>query len=316
VIPRLGSIYDEPFADSSQIPTYLVSDLARRDVIVSLSGDGGDEIFGGYDRYRWLPRTARRFQKVPALARRALAKSLLAVPPRAVDLAVRPLPARRRPRIPSVKLAKFVSIAQLDDPAAMYAELVTHWNEPDSLVVGARSVDTLVDHAEDWPQVGGLENLLMALDTRTYLPDDILVKLDRATMAVGLEARVPLLDYRVVEWAAALPPEAKIVDGQSKHLLRRILRDYVPDEVMDRPKTGFGVPLGEWLRGPLRGWAEELLAPSRLAGEGFLHAEPVQTMWREHQGRRRDWEFHLWDVLMFQSWQESTAAPIHIVASA
>ena len=316
VIPHLGTMYDEPFADSSQIPTYLVAQLARRDVTVSLSGDGGDELFGGYDRYRWLPRTARRFQKVPASARRALAKGLLAVPPRAVDLAVRPLPARHRPRIPSVKLAKFASIAQLDNPAAMYAELVTHWNEPESVVVGARSVDTLVDHAEEWPQVGGLENLLMALDTRTYLPDDILVKLDRATMAVGLEGRVPLLDHRVVEWAAALPPKAKIVHGEGKHLLRRILRGYVPDEVVDRPKTGFGVPLGEWLRGQLRPWAEELLSPSRLADESYLRPEPVLTMWSEHQSGRRDWEYHLWDVLMFQSWLEAAAPATQVTEPA
>jgi len=313
VIPQLGTMYDEPFADSSQIPTHLVSQLARRDVIVTLSGDGGDEVFGGYDRYRWLPRTARRFQKVPAAARRALAKGLLAVPPRAVDAAVRPLPVRYRPRIPSVKLAKFAAIARLDDPAAMYATLVTHWNSPEDLVVGTRSADTLVDHAEQWPQVGGLENLLMALDTCTYLPDDILVKLDRATMAVGLEGRVPLLDYRVVEWAAALPPRTKIVDGESKHLLRRILRGYVPDEVINRPKTGFGVPLGEWLRGQLRPWAEELLAPSRLAAEGHLRPEPVQAMWGEHQAGRRDWGYHLWDILMFQSWLDA-ATPAAQVA--
>jgi asparagine synthase (glutamine-hydrolysing) len=234
---------------------------------------------------------------------------MLAVPPRAIDLAVRPLPPRHRPRIPSVKLAKFASIAALDDPAAMYAELVTHWRQPTDTVVGAKSADTLVDHADLWPQVGGLENLLMALDTITYLPDDILVKLDRATMAVGLEGRVPFIDYRVVEWAAALPPRAKIVDGESKHLLRQVLRRYVPDDAINRPKSGFGVPIGEWLRGPLRSWAEDLLAPARLDREGFLRAEPVQAMWREHQAGRRDWEYHLWDVLMFQSWLESTSAP-------
>ena len=316
LIPRLGSIYDEPFADSSQIPTYLVSELARRDVIVSLSGDGGDELFGGYNRYRWLPRAARRFQRAPANIRRAFAKGLLAVPPRAVDLAVRPLPARYRPRLPSMKLAKFASIAQLDDAASMYATVVTHWTDPAAAVIGAQEVDTVVDHAETWPQVGGLENLLMALDTVTYLPDDILVKLDRATMAVSLEGRVPLLDHRVVEWAAGLPPQAKIVNGQSKHLLRRVLRNYVPADVIDRPKSGFGVPIGEWLRGPLRSWAEELLTPARLTDEGFLRPEPVQQMWSEHQAGRRDWEYHLWDVLMFQSWLESTHSGRQVVASA
>jgi asparagine synthase (glutamine-hydrolysing) len=222
---------------------------------------------------------------------------------------VRPLPASKRPRIAALKVAKFASIAQLDDPADMYAELVTHTNDAGAAVIGASAVDTLVDHPGSWPEAGGLENLLMALDTVTYLPDDILVKLDRASMAVSLEGRVPFLDHTVVEWAAALPVEAKIANGQSKHLLRRILRRYVPDDVINRPKSGFGVPLGAWLRGPLRPWAEDLLAPSRLAGEGFLHSEPVQAMWTEHQAGRRDWEYHLWDVLMFQSWLESSAAP-------
>jgi asparagine synthase (glutamine-hydrolysing) len=266
-------------------------------------------VFGGYERYRWLPRTARRFQRVPARARRAFSRALLAVPPRAVDTAVKPLPASRRPRIAALKVAKFASIAQLDDPADMYAELVTHTNDAEAMVIGAGAVDTLVDHPDVWPQVGGLENLLMALDTVTYLPDDVLVKLDRASMAVSLEGRVPFLDHRVVEWAAALPAETKIVHGESKHLLRQVLRRYVPDKVINRPKSGFGVPLGEWLRGPLRPWAEDLLSPARLDHEGFLRSEPVERIWSEHQAGRRDWEYHLWDVLMFQSWLESTAAP-------
>jgi asparagine synthase (glutamine-hydrolysing) len=309
VIPKLATIYDEPFADSSQIPTFLVSELARADVTVSLSGDGGDEVFGGYDRYRWLPRVVRRLERLPNRARAAAASGLLAVPPRMVDAAMRPLPSRYRPRIPSVKLAKLASILRLDAPSAMYAGLVTQWDDPLDVVIGAADAGTIVDRPEEWGQVGGLENLLMMLDTATYLPDDILTKLDRASMAVGLEGRVPLVDFHLVEWAAALPPRAKIREDQSKHLLRAVLRTYVPDSVIDRPKSGFGVPIGAWLRGPLKPWADDLLSPARLRAQGYLRPEPIERMWREHLTGRRDWEYHLWNVLVFQDWLEQQATP-------
>jgi len=300
VIPRLPEIYDEPFADSSQIPTLLVSEIARRDVTVSLSGDGGDETFGGYDRYRWVPWVANRLGRVPAGVRRAASRLVLAVPPRGWDAIARPIPVGLRPRIPATKLAKLAAIAPLDSPGAMYRELVSHWEDPNSIVIGAH--ERPGSAGASWSDGRGLEARMMALDTVTYLPDDILVKLDRASMSVSLEARVPILDHRVVEFAAALPLRHKIRDGQSKWLLRQVLARYVPKPLFERPKSGFGVPIGAWLRGPLRSWAEELLAPDRLRREGYLRPEPVRAAWDEHTSGRRDHEYRLWDVLMFQAW--------------
>jgi len=321
VIPRLPEIYDEPFADSSQIPTFLVSQLARGDVTVSLSGDGGDETFGGYDRYRYLPRVLRRREHVPQWARLAASNVIDAVPPRVWDSLARPLPMRVRPRIPATKAKKFAAINRLGTPAEMYEELVTYWSDPDAVVVGGEAPSLLVDRPDDWPRIAGLENLLMALDTVTYLPDDILVKLDRATMSVGLEGRVPLLDHRVVEFAAGLPATVKVREGVGKWPLRAVLRRYVPDELVSRPKSGFGVPIGQWLRGPLQPWASDLLAPDRLRRDGYLRPEPIERMWSEHRAGRRDWEYQLWPVLMFQAWLDGskTSPPVpavdYVVAS-
>jgi asparagine synthase (glutamine-hydrolysing) len=309
VIPEIPTMYDEPFADSSQIPTFLVAQLARREVTVSLSGDGGDETFGGYDRYRYLPRVHRRAGRLPGWARRLAADALDAVPPRVWEGLARPMPRRIRPRIPATKAAKFAAITRAESPAAMYASVVSHWDHAGDLVVGGQVLPTVIDTVDAWPQAGGLENLLMALDTVTYLPDDILVKLDRATMAVSLEARVPLLDHRVVEFAASLPVAAKVQGGVGKRPLRGVLRRYVPEALWNRPKTGFGLPIGEWLRGPLRPWAEALLDPARLRVEGYLAPEPIAAMWDEHLARRRDWEYHLWDVLIFQAWLEHIRSP-------
>ena len=303
VIPRLSEIYDEPFSDTSQVPTVLLAELARREVTVALSGDGGDEVFGGYDRYRWVPRTSHRLRRIPIGARRAAGRALLAVPPRVWDRLARPLPRRLRPRTPSTKLAKFAAIAPLSSPEAMYRRLVSHWDEPTAVVIDGREPPFTADAG--WPDVPGLENQMMALDTVTYLPDDILVKLDRATMAVGLEARVPILDHRVVEFAAALPADAKIKGDRGKLILRRVLARHLPERIFDVPKSGFGVPLGDWLRGPLRPWAEDLLAPARLHREGYLRPEPIRAIWEEHLSRRRDHEYDLWDVLMFQEWLEA-----------
>ena len=302
VIPRLGQIYDEPFADSSQIPTLLVAELARRDVTVSLSGDGGDEVFGGYDRYRTVPMLAKRLSRVPPGARAAAARAMFAVPPPVWDTMTRPIPSRFRPRIPATKVAKLSQLMTLDSPSDMYRQLVTHWDDPASLVIGGH--EPAFATGTDWSD-GDIVRQMMELDTVGYLPDDILVKLDRATMSVSLEGRIPLLDHRIVELLAGMPTHMKIRDGETKWLLRRVLERYVPAKLLKAPKSGFGVPVASWLRGPLRPWAEELLSPPRIARDGYLREQPIREMWNAHQGGRRDWSYHLWDVLMFQSWLDA-----------
>jgi asparagine synthase (glutamine-hydrolysing) len=302
LVPRLSEIYDEPFADSSQIPTLLVSELARRDVTVSLSGDGGDEVFGGYDRYRWVPLVANRASTIPLSVRKVGASVMAGIPPRAWDAVTAPLPSRFRPQIPATKIAKLSSISVLDTPADMYRALVSHFDDPTAIVNGGSEPEVAAQPR--WP-VGEIAQHMMARDTVTYLPDDILVKLDRATMSVSLEGRIPFLDHRVVELMARMPLHMKIRDGESKWLLRRVLERHVPATVFAGPKSGFGVPIGSWLRGALRPWVEDLISPTRLARDGYLEVEPVRRMWEEHLGRRRDWGYHLWDVLMFQAWLDT-----------
>jgi asparagine synthase (glutamine-hydrolysing) len=300
VVPKLGRIYDEPFADSSQIPTLLVSELARHDVTVSLSGDGGDEVFGGYDRYRMVPSLAARLPRYPTSARTAAAAALRSVPPVAWTAATAAIPTRYRPRIPATKVSKLAQLLPLDRPEDMYRKLVSHWDDPEALVIGAEEVQRTDLPA--WGVASDVVNEMMLRDTVGYLPGDILAKLDRATMSVSLEGRIPLLDHRVVELMASMPSSMKVRDGTTKYLLRRVLDRYVPPALTRSPKSGFGVPIGAWLRGPLRPWVEELLSADRLAREGYVQLEPIRRMWAEHLGRRRDWGYHLWDVLMFQAW--------------
>jgi asparagine synthase (glutamine-hydrolysing) len=304
VVPRLAEVYDEPFADSSQIPTLLVAELARREVTVSLSGDGGDEVFGGYNRYRWIPAIWDRVRPIPRPLRRWAASGLGAVPAPWWDQAIRVIPRRRRPRLAGTKVAKVSQVAGLDGPEAMYRRLTSHWPRPTELVLGAREHPTLVSSPTEWPAAPTLAEQLMAVDLVTYLPDDILVKLDRATMAVSLEGRAPLLDHRVVELGLARPLWWKHHHSVSKWALREVATRLVPPELLDRPKMGFGVPVGTWLRGPLRPWAEALLAPDRLRRHGVLAPEVVSATWEAHQRGRRDHSYELWDVVMFQAWWE------------
>ena len=306
VVPQLPALYDEPFADSSQIPTYLVSKLARSAVTVSLSGDGGDEIFGGYTRYIWAEAIWRKTGWIPARSRRAIAKLIANIPSRSKDLilsAMIPfLPAHLRPTNPADKLQKLAEVLPADCPEALYYGLVSHWNHPTEVVLGATEMPTVLTTPDRWADVPDFSRQMMFLDITTYLPDDILVKLDRAGMAVSLESRVPLLDHRIVELVWQLPFNMRIREGQSKWLLRQVLYRYVPPRLIDRPKSGFGIPVDVWLRGPLRAWAEALLDPGRLHQEGFFNPDPIRRKWSEHLSGKHNWVFPLWNVLMFQAW--------------
>ena len=294
VIPRLPQLYDEPFADSSQIPTYLVSELTRRHVTVALAGDGGDEFFAGYNHYEYMLGIWHRLERYPAPIRRAASTIL------------RPLSAANVPGLLGRKLASASDMFSWQTARAMYAQLQSHWKRPLDLVIGAGPTElpTRMSRTGEWPAREHFREEMMYIDSITYLPDDILVKVDRASMAVSLEVRVPLIDHRLVELAWSLPLAMKHRQGTTKWALRQLLARYVPTHLFERPKTGFGIPLGPWLRGPLRAWCEELIGESRLRGEGFFHPDPIRRKWAEHLSGRCDWHYHLWDVLMFQAWLE------------
>lgn len=306
VIPRLPTLYDEPFSDSSQIPTFLVCELARRHVTVCLSGDGGDELFGGYTRYLWGRKLWSRMDRIPVPLRRFAASAIRNVPPRVWDIAYkaieRVLPEGWRQKLPAEKARKFAEILAVGSAEELYAGLVSFWKNPDEIAIGAHEPGTPLNDSDLRQILPDFTERMMFLDLVTYLPDDILVKVDRASMGVSLEARCPLLDYRVVEFAWRLPLSMKIRGDQGKWILRQLLNKYVPPRLVERPKMGFGVPVDAWLRGPLRDWAEDLIGENRLRQEGFLNAVPIRERWAEHLSGRRNWQFKLWDILMFQAW--------------
>lgn len=311
VIPRLPSIYDEPFADPSQIPTFLVSQLARKHVTVSLSGDAGDELFGGYNRYEMTARFWSRISAVPRPLRIAAAKGLTSLSPATWDRiasTARPLlPRSLQMRLPGDKMHKGAGVLASRTPAELYHGIVSSWREPERLVIGG--TEPLTPLTEHLPQLDALTPIerMMALDMITYLPDDILVKVDRAAMAVSLETRVPFLDHRVVEYAWRLPMNLKLREGRTKWALRQVLYRYVPPRLLERPKMGFGVPIDEWLRGPLRDWAENLLDEKRLEQDGYFDPAPIRKMWSAHQQGHSNMQYHLWIVLMFQAWLRNRA---------
>jgi asparagine synthase (glutamine-hydrolysing) len=304
VVPKLPMLYDEPFSDSSQIPTFLVSEMTRRHVIVSLSGDGGDELFCGYDRYFFAQSLWSKIGWMPRAWRQALAATCRCLPPARWDSLLRPLlalaPEGLRNRPVGDRMHKLADLISYDNPGIFYRTLVSHWKSPNQIVIGAKEPETALSGSS--PNLAKLEYRMMYLDLLSYLPDDILVKVDRAAMAVSLETRVPLLDHRVVEFAWRLPLSFKIRDGDSKWILRQILYKYVPKELVERPKMGFGVPIDNWLRGPLREWAEDLLDDARLRREGFFYPAEIRTKWRQHVLGQRNWQYYLWDILMFQAW--------------
>lgn len=302
VIVELPTIYDEPFADSSQIPTFLVSRLARQDVTVALSGDGGDELFGGYNRHVWGPRVWSLQQRVPRALLIAAARLLTAIPTSTWDqtfaLGAGVLPNLRLPGQKVHKLARVLASTSIDE---LYGRLTSQSDSAFESVPGSER------HRAHLPRGMSAAAAMMLGDLTGYLPDDILTKVDRASMAVSLEARVPILDHRVVEFAWGLPMRMKVREGEGKWILRRVLERYVPNEMFDRPKMGFGVPLAEWLRGPLREWAEDLLSVEALSKDGHLDPSPIRQLWEMHLSGRRDWEQAIWAVLMFQCWRSATS---------
>jgi asparagine synthase (glutamine-hydrolysing) len=308
VIPRLPTLYDEPFSDSSQIPTFLVSQLAAKEVTVALSGDAGDELFCGYTRYQAGANVWNKFNSLPMPLRRLAAGSMRMISEenwnRAATRFGRLLPRSIRQAHLGEKLHKGAMVLASESFDTLYRGLVSHWRDPASVVIDGEMPSTLLNGRS--PRLDGLDNVqrMMALDLLTYLPDDILVKVDRAAMGVSLETRVPFLDHRVVEFAWRIPQAMKLRDGQSKWPLRQVLYRHVPRALIDRPKMGFGVPIGDWLRGPLRDWAESLINEDRLRREGFFRPGPIRSKWNEHVSGQRNWQYYLWDVLMFQAWLE------------
>jgi asparagine synthase (glutamine-hydrolysing) len=306
VIPRLPALYDEPFADPSQIPTFLISQLARRQVTVSLSGDGGDEVFGGYNRYFLGQRIWSSVGWMPKSVRMGAGKMLRALSPTTWDTLFRRvgpvLPNTVAVQNPGDKLQKLAGVLTADHPRALYWGLVSLWKNPTDVVAGAVEPVTIFSEAHQPAGLHDFRQQMMFMDTMAYLPDDILVKVDRASMGVSLEARVPILDHRVVEFAWRLPVSMKIRHGQGKWILRKVLDRYVPQGLIDRPKMGFGVPIDSWLRGPLRDWSETLLDEGRLRADGFFDPRPIREKWSEHLAGRRNWQYLLWCVLMFQAW--------------
>jgi asparagine synthase (glutamine-hydrolysing) len=308
VVPRLPEMFDEPFGDSSQIPTHLVSEMTRRHVTVSLSGDGGDELFGGYNRYVWGRAIWRRFGLLPSPLRELAGRIISAVSPQSWDRLGLHLPAGLRQPTLGDRLHKLANVIDATDPDDLYRRLVSQVREPASLVIGGSEPPIWADEEAAafaaGARGGDFIERMMFHDLVGYLTDDILTKVDRAAMVCSLETRVPFLDHRLIEFAWSLPLHMKIRQGQGKWLLRQVLYRYAPRHLIERPKQGFGIPLDSWLRGPLRDWAESLLDESRLRGEGYLDAQLVHRKWQEHLSGRRNWQHWLWNVLMFQAWRE------------
>lgn len=298
VIPQLSDIYDEPFADSSQIPTFLVSRLARNTVTVSLSGDGGDELFAGYTRYLALSTYWSWFKYVPFSVRKAIAKAMSAIPYPVYQNILRAFPQKIRPSNVSEKVNKLILLLR-SHHSHSYRVINSLWQNPCGLV--KEGFDP-----KNQPALIPLNDIeqMQYSDMLTYLPDDILTKVDRASMAVSLETRVPLLDHRVVEWAFRLPLHMKIRQNSGKWILRQVLARYLPKMMIDRPKQGFGIPIGDWLKGPLQEWAEDLLSVRSIQSHDMLHSGPIRETWEAHLQGTRNFQYPLWTVLSFQAWHQ------------
>lgn len=307
ILPALQNIYDEPFADASQVPTHLVSMLAKKSVTVSLSGDGGDELFGGYNRHIFGPKLWRGMQTVPHGLRQLLGEAVKKISPTRLDKAGNWLPSAFKQPMLGDKLHKLAGLAAATSSEEIYQWLVSSERDPQSVLLGQyaelASPRTWGETEMKHLKCEDIATRMMFNDVVTYLTDDILCKVDRAAMSVGLETRVPLLDHRIAEFALQLPLDMKIRGGQGKWLLRQVLNKYVPATLIERPKQGFGVPLDTWLRGPWREWAQELLEPRRLQQEGFFNEVVVTQRWNEHLTGNKNWQYWLWNILMFQAWK-------------
>ncbi len=302
VVPMLPNLFDEPFSDSSAIPTFLVSTLARSQVTVALSGDGGDELFSGYTRYRiaelqWL-------RTLPKSLRKILTRCIQRFSPTAWDQLAAQLPKLLRTKNIGEKLYKLEIIANAASIEDAYRKLVSFWDQPTTLADQTQEPDCPFQTALQYQALCEPMHRMMYADTVSYLPDDILAKVDRASMAVSLESRIPLLDHRIVEYAWRLPLETKFSDGVGKRVLRTLLERHVPSSLIERPKMGFGIPLAAWLRGPLRPWAEDLLSARRLHDMGLVDVATVRCHWEEHLSGRRNWQHHLWIILSLVAWYE------------
>ncbi len=304
VIPKLSQIYDEPFADSSQIPTYLLSQMTQGHVTVALSGDGGDELFAGYERYGQAEQMWKRTGWIPGPVRAAIAGGARSVPQTTWDRALNLAPPAVRSRVTGARLHRAADLLRDRAPDALYRQLMSQWSQPQDLMPATTEGATLHSDPAAVHLIPDFRERMRYVDTLTYLPDDVLTKVDRASMAVSLEARVPLLDHRVVAFAWRLPHGQLVRGGNTKWLLRQVLARYVPPALFERPKMGFGVPIGAWLRGPLREWAEDLLAEENLRDNG-IEPSLVRTMWNDHLAGHRNAPYPLWTVLMLQDWQRN-----------
>ncbi|MCW8409265.1 asparagine synthase (glutamine-hydrolyzing) [Legionella sp. PATHC035] len=305
VIPRLPFLYDEPFSDSSQIPTFLVSELAKQQVTVALTGDAGDELFCGYNRYKMTAQFWGKINKIPPPVRKAAAKLIKNFSPMTWDRFASVLPLLGRYPQTGLKLHKGAHVLRSVNAQEAYRTLISHHETPYSLLTaeGAEPNTFMDENLVHFTGLGEISKM-MAMDFISYLPDDILVKVDRAAMGVSLETRVPFLDHRLIEFAWSLPLSMKLKDGQTKWPLRQILYRYVPRELIERPKMGFGIPLSDWLRGPLQNWAETLLDEQRLHQEGIFNSQPIRDMWKQHLSGKGNFSALLWNILMFQAWWE------------
>ena len=308
VIPQLPHLYDEPFADPSQLPMILLAEMTKRHVTVALSGDGGDELFGGYNRYLLVQRIWKKVSKFPLPLRKFIIKVLSTPSIKSLELLFRKLsplvPERYAYSQPIDKLTKLISVLDAASPEQIYTCLISHLNDPIEMVLDTDISEVNLVWGDKLKASVLFEEWMMAMDIQTYLPDDVLVKVDRASMGSSLEVRAPLLDHRVIEEAWKIPFEEKVYGNHGKMPLRNILYKYIPEKYFDVSKKGFGVPIADWLRGPLRDWAEIHLDEALLIEQGYLNSSTVRKMWCEHLKGEKNWQYQLWDVLMFQSWLE------------